>query len=102
MTGGAHPSGGTAYPLLAREVDPEERQRNEDDHERDHDHRDQARPAAPAKGRPADATPEDDQAGRRRDPDHEHGREQDGALEGEVRQPHGHDHERCHGDRCGS
>jgi hypothetical protein len=53
-------------------------------------------------GVPTDPPPEDDQPGDRADPDHEHGCEQDRALEGEVGEPHRADDEG--GDergRCG-
>jgi hypothetical protein len=95
------PFSGTGDPLLVREVDPEERQRDEEDDDSEDGGRDQARPPARAKGRPADATPEDQQPGDRRDSDHEHGREEDRALEREVTQPHGYEHERRDGDGGG-
>jgi hypothetical protein len=44
--------------------------------------------AAAAQGLPADASPENHETGERRRSDHEHGREQDRALEREVREPY--------------
>jgi hypothetical protein len=79
-----------------RKVDAEHGQHHEhgDEGEREPEH--ELRPAASPQGLPADASPEDEQTGHRRDADHEHGREQDRALERKVREPDREHDERRH------
>jgi hypothetical protein len=78
------------------EVDP---QKGQGDEQRDEGKRaggDQAGMAAPPERVPADPPPEDDQPRDRSQSDHEHGREECRALEGEVAHPHRQDHQGRH------
>jgi hypothetical protein len=88
------------------EVDPQKRQHDEQPDEGEPAGHEQARVAAAAERVPADPSPEDDQPGHRADADHEHRREQDGPLEGEVGDPDRDDdecrHDDGHGEKTGA
>jgi hypothetical protein len=83
------------------EVDPQKGQDDEQRDERDPAGDEKPWMTAAAKRVPADPAPEDDHPRNRADPDHEHGREQRSALEGQIRDPDRDDDERRHDDRDG-
>ncbi len=70
------------------EVDPQQGQQGQQREERNCAGDDQTRVTISPDGVPADPSPEDQEPGDRADPDHEHGRKQDRALEREVGEPH--------------
>ena len=84
---------------LPWEIHAKERQTREEQHERDGSGDEQAGMARVAKRVPADPTPENDEAGDRREADHEHRSEQRGAPEREVGEPDRDDDECRHEGR---
>src|SRR3989441_11437680 len=87
---------------LARKLHAEHSQRGEQQHESQRARDEQPGMARAAQRVPPDLAPEDEEAGDRREADHEHRGEQGGAPEGEVGEPDRDDHEGSHeGGRSG-
>jgi hypothetical protein len=95
--------------LFAREVDAEERQRDEQRDGREGNRDDEPRLAAVTERFPPGAAPEDDQPGDCGGTDHQHRRKQNRPLEREICHPDAHEHEggdedrsRCQADAHGT
>jgi hypothetical protein len=79
----------SAPQLFPRQLDPEQRKRNEHRERCDRESDDPPRVLAPPDRLPADLRPEHDQARDRARNDHEHGRKHGRSFELEVEQPNG-------------